>query len=334
METGNGERLVLVCPLPKSWTARTPRTLTRVEHPGTAVEWDGLLYEVREAEPLEDGGMRYGLAPWEEGHAIRRIERYDAVTEEIREGERNDRRHDVVKRRASILLAPLLGLLPGDVQRKMARDFGAPAIGMTVSSALPLFVAGFLGLFGVLVRIAGGRLDLPPWAAPPAALSAYLVLESALRLASAIAIGEPVGTLAAEVAAAFVARKPSPPLAPPPSDGAADEHDRELFHVLEPVLALLSPGEQEVLVRRFGFDALRRGRATAAVLLAAAVLNTAVSVSALGAGDGFLAGLFWSLPALYLAVEQVRRWRAFARGRPAGSVLGILVRPFARPLLG
>jgi hypothetical protein len=312
------------------------RTHASAEHPGTAVEWDGALYEVREAEPQRDGGMRYALLPWEEGHAIRRLERYDAASEEIREGERRDRRHDVAKRRASILLAPLLGLLPGEVQRKMARDFGAPAIAMTVSSALPLFVAGFLGLFGMLVRMAGGQLELPPWVAPPAALSAYLLLESALRLASAIALGDPVGTLAAELVGALAARRRASPAPAPPapaSDDVADEHDRELFHVLEPVLALLSPGEQETLVRRFGFDALRRGRATAAVLLAAAVLNTLVSASMLGAEDGFLRGLLWSLPALYLVIEQVRRWRAFARGRPAGSVLGALVRPFARPLL-
>ncbi len=325
---------MLVCPVSKSWTARVPRTLTSAEHPGTAVEWGGLLYEVRDAEPLEDGGMRYGLAPWEEAHAIRRIERYDAVMEEIREGERRDRRHDLAKRRASILLAPLLGLLPGETQRKMHRDFGAPAVAMTVGSALPLFVAGFLGLFGTLLRIAGGRLDFPAWVAPPVALSAYLLLESALRLASAVAMGEPVGTLVAELVFALAGPKRKRAEGPPPPAVEPDDaHDRELFGVLEPVLALLSPAEQELLARRFGFDALGRGRSTAAVLLAAAALNTVVSVSAFGAEDGALAALFWSLPAAYLVVEQVRRWRAFARGRPAGSVLGALVRPFARPLL-
>ncbi|MGE5412861.1 MAG: hypothetical protein ACM3NW_01700, partial [Syntrophomonadaceae bacterium] len=256
---------MLVCPASKSWTARAPRTLTSAEHPGTAVEWDGLLYEVRDAEPLQDGGMRYGLAPWEEAHAIRRFERYDAVTEEIRAGERRDRRRDVSKRRASILLAPLLGLLPGETQRRMERDFGAPAAAMTVASALPLFVAGFLGLFGALLRIAGGRLDFPAWVAPPVPLSAYLLLESALRLASAVAMGEPAGTLAAELVWAIVRPKRNAATAPsPPAAEPGDAHDRELFGVLEPVLALLSPAEQDVLVRRFAFDAIGRGRSTAA----------------------------------------------------------------------
>lgn len=326
---------MLVCPIAKSWTPRTVRTHTSAEHPGTAVEWDGALYEVREAEPQKDGGMRYALLPWEEGHAIRRLERYDAASEEIREGERRDRRRDVRLRRLAILFAPLLGLLPGEVQKKMDRDFGAPATAMTVVSALPLLVVGFLGVFALLVGMAGGTLALPPWMAPPAAIAVYLLIESALRLASAVAAGEPMGTLGAEVVGALLRRTAAAPAPASPTEpgDTVDGRDHDLFRVLEPVLALLSPSEQDLLVRRFGFDAVRRGRVTAAVLAAASVLNTVVSVSAFGEREGIGALLFWSLPAIYLAIEQVRRWRAFAEGRPAGSVLGALVRPFARPLL-
>ncbi len=305
-----------------------------MEHPGTAVEWDGLLYEVREAEPQPDGGMRYCLAPWEESHVIRRAERYDALTEEIRENERRDRSGDVARRRLSILFAPVLGLLPGETQKKMERDFEAPAVAMTIASALPLLVVGFLGVFAALARLAGGSATLPTWLAPPTPIAVYLFVESALRLASAIAAGEPMGTLAAEIAAALAPRRASAAMPPPGEPDADAERDRELFGVLEPVLALLPRADQDVLVRRFGFDALRRGRATAAFLLAAAVLNTAVSASMFGSRESVAAELFWSLPAVFLAVEQVRRWRAFARGQPAGSMLGALVRPFARPLLG
>ena len=331
-----------MCPIPKSWTARVPRTLTSAEHPGTAVEWDGVLYEVTEAEPQADGGMRYGLAPWEDRHAVRRAERYDAVTEEIRAGERRDRSRDVARRRLSILFAPVLGLLPGETQKRMERDFGAPALGMTIASALPLLVIGFLGVFEALAGLAGAAATLPFWLAPPAPLAVYLFVESALRLASAVAAGEPMGTLAAELVAALTPRAGGKALAgkpagagktPPAEPDLDEERDRELFGVLEPVLALLPRADQEALVRRFGFDALRRGRATAAVLLALAVLNTVVSVSAFGSRESVAAGILWSLPAAYLAVEQIRRWRAFAEGRPAGSVLGAIVRPFARPLL-
>ncbi len=323
-----------MCPIAKSWTARVPRTLTSAEHPGTAVEWDGLLYEVREAEPQADGGMRYALAPWEERHVVRRAERYDALTEEIRAGDRRDRRRDVARWRLSILFAPVLGLLPGETQKKMERDFGAPAIAMTIASALPLFLVGFLGIFGALARLARAGDVLPVWIAPPAPIAVYLFIESALRLGSAVAAGDPMGILLAELIAAFLAKPAETRKTPPAGPDLEERRDRELFGVLEPVLALLPRGEQDVLVRRFGFDAVRRGRATAAVLLALAVLNTVLSVSAFGSRDSVAAGIFWSLPALYLAVEQIVRWRAFARGTPAGSVLGILVRPFARPLLG
>ena len=322
-----------MCPIAKSWTARVPRTLTSAEHPGTAVDWDGALYEVREAEPRADGSMRYRLAPWEDRHAIRRAERYDSLTEEIRASERRDRSRDVARRRLSILFAPVLGLLPGETQKRMARDFGAPALAMTIASALPLFVVGFLGVFGALAGLAGAGETLPVWLAPPAPVAVYLFVESALRLASAVAAGEPMGTLAAEVVAALTPKPAGAGRTPPAEPELDDAHDLELFGVLEPVLALLPRADQDVLVRRFGFDALRRGRATAAILLALAVLNTVVSISAFGAGESVAAAFFWSLPAAYLAVEQIRRWRALARGEPAGSVLGAIVRPFARPLL-
>lgn len=210
VETGPDGGIILACPAPKSWTPRAARTLTSSEHPGTAVEWEGLLYEVRDAIPGADGGIRYALAPWEEKHAIRRMERYDAVTEEIREAERRDRRRDFEKRRLSILLAPLAGLLPGEVQKRMERDFGASAVLMTTASALPLFIVGFLGLVGVIVGMAGATLPLPSWLAPPAPLAVYLFGESALRLSSAIGSGEPMGTLwaALGLAAWQAARRP------------------------------------------------------------------------------------------------------------------------------
>jgi hypothetical protein len=194
----------------KSWTARTERTLTRAEHPGTAVEWDGRVYEVRDAIPASDSSIRYRLAPWEDRHAIRRMERYDAASEEIREIERRDRRLDHEKRRLTILLAPLAGLLPRDVQKRMERDFGAPAIAMTIASAAPLFAIGFLGLFAFLVGMVGGAVPFPGWLAPPLPIAMYLFLESAARLMSALASGEPLGSLVVELAYAFdrTARRP------------------------------------------------------------------------------------------------------------------------------
>jgi hypothetical protein len=165
---------------------------------------------VRDAIPAADGSIRYRLSPWDDRHAIRRMERYDAVTEEIREIERRDLRRDREKRRLTILLAPLGGLLPRDVQKRMERDFGAPAIAMTISSAAPLFAIGFLGVVGILVGMAGATLPLPRWLAPSPTLAIYLFLESAARLMSAVASGEPLGNLLVELAyaAARTARRP------------------------------------------------------------------------------------------------------------------------------
>ena len=203
VEIERGGGLILVAARSKSWTARTARTLTTAEHPGTAVEWDGRVYEVRDAIPCADGSTRYHLSLWEERHAIRRMERYDAVTEEIREIDRRDRLRDHQKRRVAILLAPLAGLLPRDVQKRMERDFGAPSIAMTIASAAPLFVIGFLGTVGILVGMAGATMPLPRWLAPSPAIAIYLFLESAARLMSAVASGEPLGNLAAELAYAL-----------------------------------------------------------------------------------------------------------------------------------
>jgi hypothetical protein len=337
---GRSGEIELLCPFAKSWTPRGARTLTRAEHPGTAVEWDGRIFEVLEADPTAEGGMRYRFAAWEDRHAIRRLERYDEVSETIREGDRRGYRLDAGKRRLAILFAPLTGLLPAGTQKKMERDFGAPALKLTIASALPLFLIGFLGLVAFLVENAGAEMDLPGWIAPSLPIAAYLFCESTLRLASAIVGQEPMGSL--PVALAFAAwqsvRRPNDrsPAAGGSSRTGAEVLDeqglQDRFRVLEPVLAFLPVGEQEFLARRFGFDAVRWGRITAAVLLAASALNTLVSLSAFGSGDG-LWSVLWLLPVGYLAVEQVRRLKTLARGDPAASVLGRLVRPFARPLL-
>jgi len=328
----------LSCPFAKAWTARGAKTLRTAEFPGTAVEWGGGIYEVLDAEPTVGGGMRYRLDAWPENHAIRRLERYDEVSETIREGDRRDRRSDHGKRRLAILLAPLAGLLPADIQKKMERDFGAPALKMTIASAVPLFCMGFLGLVAFLVGNAGGTMDLPGWIAPSLPIAAYLFGESALRLASAIAGQEPMGSLPVVLAVTVWrslrrAKKAAPDAVPSAATALDEQGLQDRFRVLEPALAFLSASEQEFLAGRFGFDAVRWGRITAAVLLGASVLNTFVSLSAFGAGDGFFWSIVWLLPVGYLAVEQVRRFQALARGEPAGSILGRLVRPFARSLL-
>ena len=192
---------LLICPISKGWSARLPKTLTSPEHPGTAVRWEGELFEVLEATAEEGGALRYRLALWEDRHTVRVVEGYDEQSEAVRASERDARRQALRKRRLSILLAPLLGHLPGRVQRGMERDCGAPARAMTIASALPLLVLGALGVLAFLISsFGGGSASLAGWPIPPLPLAVFLAAESSVRLGVAFLHGEPIGSVAGAIA--------------------------------------------------------------------------------------------------------------------------------------
>ena len=51
-----GEKLILWTRVPKpKWVARVPKTLTKSEHPGTAILWEDQFFEVVKAEQLPNG---------------------------------------------------------------------------------------------------------------------------------------------------------------------------------------------------------------------------------------------------------------------------------------
>jgi hypothetical protein len=193
LETGPGGSFRLLCRASKGWRPRTSATRRRAEHPGTAIEWQQEIFEVVAVEPVAEGTIRYSLEPWRDELAIRSLERYDAESEVGRADERRWRESAPRKRRLAILLSPLLGHLPGDVQERMEREFGAPANVMTAVSAFPLFVLGALGLFAFVARIAGG--SLAPLPEPSIPLSLYLVGESSLRLVIVVTQSRPAGSI-------------------------------------------------------------------------------------------------------------------------------------------
>jgi hypothetical protein len=194
LEPGPDGTLTLLCAAPKGWLPRAAAvSYKRAEHPGTAVAWGEEVFEVVTAEHLSDGGTRYSLAKWREDFAIRSLERYDAASEAGRADERRRRERALRKRRLAILLSPLLGHLPGEVQERMEGDFGAPANAMTVVSAFPLFVVGALGLFAFVARVAGG--SIAPLPEPSLPLSIYLALESSLRVAIVVTQSRPAGSI-------------------------------------------------------------------------------------------------------------------------------------------
>lgn len=345
-ETADGS-FELTCALSKGWRARTPRAATSVEHPGSAVEWEEEIFEVREAIPLADGRTRYRLAAWDPRHAIRTLDHYDPAAETGRTAERVERVKDRRSRRMSVLLAPLLGHLPAHVQEDMERQFSARAVGMTIASALPLFIIGFLSFFESVTAGIGSRfsaegaaqLSVFPWLAwLPAPVGIFLLAESTFRLTSAVAASQPCGSLLGVLGyegwLAAGGKRHGRPLGAtvkPPQDPNRNADDR--YHLLEPLAALLRPDEQKLLASRFGFDPLRWGRRTAVWLMAFALLNILISVVQLGASRGGVGDFVWLLLGIGLLFEQLARRRAIGRGVPAGSVLGAFVRPLAREML-
>ena len=341
----------LICGEPTGWTPRRGRAHTPGEFPGTAVRWETEIFEVVEALAGADGTQRYRLEPWPDRHAIRAVQAYDATSRERRSRERAGYRKSVAKRRLAILFAPILGHLPGPVQSRMESEFGAPAFGMTIASALPLFALGLVSwLYSMALAYGAGMFPgghgpdeggAPMASIPtllPLPLALYLVVENGFRLGLAFARTEPVGSLPGTLVYAIVdAFRGNRSLSHPTFRGlppSPDQALRDRYRMLEALLGLLTPAEQEYLERRFDFEPLRWGRLTAIVLLAVGGLNVLASLIAFAAGAGGLGDLLWLLGGAALSAEQIVRLRRIAQGKPAGSVFGALVRPTAESLLG
>jgi hypothetical protein len=348
VETGADGATWIVSASPKGWTPRRGREHTSSEYPGTAVRWETELFEVVDAITRGDGTVAYRLEPWPDRHTVRSIRNYDEASEAGQEAIRKDLKKRVRQRRLSILFSLFLGHLPGVVQERMESNFGAPAVAMTVVSALPLFALGIVSFLFTLAAAFGAGysaagvpgLENAPDSIPrllPLPLSAYLAIESGVRLGIAFIQARPVGSLPGTLL--YEIWRIASGL-PPPSGTAfrgrpatSQQTLQDRFRMLEALLSLLSTEEQETLERRFGMETLRWGRITSILLLAIGGLNVIASVAKLLAGIGGLADFLWLLAGAAIFLEQVVRLREISRGHPAGSVLGALVRPLARDLL-
>jgi hypothetical protein len=225
--------------------------------------------------------------------------------------------------------------------------FGAPALAMTVVSALPLFALGAVsGLFSFVTMAGGapssggpGLLDttssIPRLLPFPIAI--YLVFESGIRLGAAFLQARPIGSVAGTVLyRVYRALRGGGGVATLSSRGSPASPEQALsdrFRMIEPLLALLPPEEQEVFERRFGMDVLRWGKVTAVLLLIIGVTNVFTSLVLFTAGGGGLGDWLWLLAGMGITIEQIGRLRRIASGQPAGSFLGTFVRPLARKLL-
>jgi hypothetical protein len=322
----------------KGWTARSERTPLCVEHPGTAVRWDEDFWEVLVVERSDDV-VRYTLAPWDERHVFRVVSEYSEAAEEERRRVRGELQTMRRKRRLSLGLALLAGHLPGPVQLRMEREFGAPAARLTILSALPLFFLGafcavwlvistFVGGFGVATGDKNLLRALPDSFGFLIA-GAVIGAESAIRIVVASLQGRPAGSAIGTVVYEVWRRLRRAPVPGESTVALAPDLDaRRLeddYRMAEPLLALLRPVEQVELAERFGFDPIRWGRRTSILLL---LFFGLVVYRALARRD-----MLVLVAAGGLVVEQVARLVRLSRGEAAGSVLGLLVRPFTRGLL-
>lgn len=310
---------------PKGWIPRRPEEGLRKHFPGTCVRWDGDLFEVLALEEIP-GGVRYRLAPWDDSLVVRVLEDYDEASEKVRAENHRAAAAREAKRTLSLWLAVVAGLLPAAVQDEMESELGIRASRMTLVSTILTFAVGgpsFILLLAAMFGAGTPSLKLLG--------GAYFFLESLVRFAFATATGRSIGSilLVAPWAILHAVRsrnRPGPALPPPAPDPSVLE--RDAYRIREPFLALLPAEDQLLLASRYGFDPVGWGRKTSGLILAFALLGIASGI--VSEEGSSLAAL---LVAGYLAAEQIVRLITLARGLPAGSVFGVLIRPFARPVL-
>ncbi|HET9795802.1 MAG TPA: hypothetical protein VFS34_15220, partial [Thermoanaerobaculia bacterium] len=145
------------------------------------------------------------LSPWEDRHTIRVLEPYDETSEARRARARIDDGLRRRRRRILLFLSILAGHLPAEVQDRWEHEYDAPASLLTLISALPLFVFGFLCTFSLTIRAIAGTVLLP---LPETVLlfGVYLFVESGFRLSVAWSQQRPAGSLAGHAAWEVVRR--------------------------------------------------------------------------------------------------------------------------------
>jgi hypothetical protein len=332
VRTGDGEQFVLLSRIPKAWTPRAAKSLTTAEFPGTAVLWEERYFEVVDAEALPQGGVRYVLEPWREMHVMRTTDRYDAGREEERLVEYRAQLSRETKRKSASALAMLVGHLPAGVQEEIGREYGILPARLTLLSVLPIYAV----VIGLVLWIVSGIMTATPRPLPAYILTGYLFIETSFRFMVAWLIGRPIGSAAgtlgyvlyyftvanrARAGSPFVREKGTKaPIGEVPEERAVSD----ALMLREPLVTLLSPADQARVAERFGYDYRHQSSIIAAMILFFALLGVATSVHR--------GGVISLLVAVAVGAEQVYRLVVLRR-RPAGSILGIVARPFVRKLL-
>jgi len=329
---GDGEQFVLLSRVAKRWTPRAVKTLTSAEFPGTAVLWEECYFEVVDAEPLPQGGVRYVLEPWRDMHVMRTTDRYNADSEAERLIEYRAQLSRETKRKSANALAILVGHLPAAVQEELGREPGILATRMTIVSTIPIYAAVIALVLWIVDGIMSGR----PRPFPLYIAAGYLFIESSFRFIVAWLIGRPIGSPAGTIgyllyyftmadrtrAVSPFAREKGTLVTI--SEAPEERKASDSLLMREALVTLLSPADQARVAARFGYNYRHQSSIIAGVILFFAVIGVATSVQR-GAVLSFLL-------AAVIAGEQIYRLVVLRR-RAAGSILGIAARPFVRKFL-
>lgn len=335
-----GDKILLQSRYSKGWTARVLAQGTHSEFPGTAVLWEEQYFEVLEATPLQNGGVRYVLAPWAEHHTMRTFEHYDAATEAARIADYERAKRQQKASIATRFAGFLLGHLPRPVQDHLQNELGVVPSRMTILSCIPSMVIAGLALYAnVDARMRHAVSPVPAWFGP---IIGLLILDSLIRFFVAMSqhrgmgsfIGTPLYILYWYVAPnreklpqPFDAKGESTTfMIPPPDDVAL----RDSLEMKGPLLTLLTPDEQAMLAHRYGFEYRRHCYGITWGFLVFAILGVVTSWLSIQKGEG--RALISLIVAGIVAVEQILRLHALQK-RPAGSMFAVFVRPFVRDLL-
>lgn len=332
-----GEKIILLSPIPKGWKPRVPRTNLHSEHPGTAVLWEEKYFEVVSAE-VAQGGVRYVLMPWPDEHVFRVFDHYDAETEARRIEDYNSALKQQKGSVATRFLSVFLGHLPAPIQNRLANEYGVAADRMTLISIIPSIVLlGACVWIYVDARMKMAGSPVPDWLW---IIALIMIADSGVRfmvvMLQSRAQGSILGTLVYFILWKIApARFPSPVLERGRGVFMLDPDEelalRDSIELRAPLFTFLRPAEQLRLKERFGFDYRRHANGPAIIILVFALLG-AITAYVEFAKSGTITALLSLILAGGLSIEQIVRLIAL-RQRPAGSVLGLLVRPFVRDFL-
>lgn len=325
----SGGRHVLISASDKGWNPRKQRT------PGTAVNWDGELYEVLEAAP-HPAGMRYVLALWDDREAIRQSSCYDADSEAARAAAREQERRTEKASAAFALAGILVGHLPAFMQRRIESRYGVPATQMTMISTVPFFLFGAYCATRVPVPAIDDALGTSSLPCGVVVLGVFLFAESVFRLRWALGNG-PIASIAGFLLTLpirfFLAPDKGTRVRVDSVGPTTDVALADAYRVREPFIALLPPEDQARMRRRFGFDPILWGKRTAMTILAIALLGVFVESSVVVSGYGGFGDYLSLIAAAALGGEQLARLKRLRTGQAAGSVLGLPIRGILKPRL-